>query len=185
MAAMLEGVGAPPEIMTFSPEEPARERWLQRTIAQSGEATAALRHRILDGGPLERHAVVLDVNAGSGLLTWEALRRSPEGGVYALAYSGADSRALREQAQNLDAVERPVVLQGAIADLARLLDAEAVRFDAIVGRNALLGCVDKQAALAHLRARLAADGWLALAETIPKHTRESTHWATSLCSSRN
>ena len=171
LAAMLEGVGAPPEIMTFSPEEPARERWLQRTIAQSGEATAALRHRILDGGPLERHAVVLDVNAGSGLLTWEALRRSPEGGVYALAYSGADSRALREQAQNLDAVERPVVLQGAIADLARLLDAEAVRFDAIVGRNALLGCVDKQAALAHLRARLAADGWLALAETIPKHTQ--------------
>ena len=182
LAAMLEGAGAPPEILTVaplssggafnaSPDESARDRWLQRTIAQSGEATAALRDRILAGGPLERHSVVLDVNAGSGLLTWEALRRAPEGGVYALAFNEADRRALQEQAQNLDEVERPIVLQGRIEEAAQRLDAEAVRFDAIVGRNALLGSVDKQADLAHLAERLAPDGWLALAETIPRYTQ--------------
>ena len=173
LAAMLEGAGAPPEILTFdgSPNESARDHWLQRTIAQSGEATAALRNRILSGGPLERHSVVLDVNAGSGLLTWEALRRAPEGGVYALAFNEADCRALQEQARNLDDVERPIVLHGAIEKLAQLLDAEAVRFDAIVGRNVLLGCVDKGAALAQLAQKLAADGWLALAETIPSYTQ--------------
>ena len=171
LAAMLEGFAAPPEILTFAPGESARDRWLQRTIAQSGEATAALRDRILAADPLERHSVVLDVNAGSGLLTWEALRRAPEGGVYALAFNEADRRALQEQAQNLDEVERPIVLQGAIGELAQLLDAEEVRFDAIVGRNALLASVDKEAALAHLAKSLAADGWLALAETIPRHTQ--------------
>ena len=171
LAAMLEGFAAPPEILTFAPGESARDRWLQRTIAQSGEATAALRDRILAAGPLERHSVVLDVNAGSGLLTWEALRRAPEGGVYALAFNEADRRALQEQAQNLDEVERPIVLQGAIGELAQLLDAEEVRFDAIVGRNALLASADKEAALAHLAKSLAADGWLALAETIPRHTQ--------------
>ena len=178
LAAMLEGVGAPPEILTVAPlssrdafDESARDRWLQRTIAQSGEATAALRDRILDGGPLERHSVVLDVNAGSGLLTWEALRRAPEGGVYALAINEADQRALQEQAQNLDEVERPIVLHGGVEELAQLLDAEEVRFDAIVGRNALLGAADKQAALAQLAEQLAADGWLALAEAIPRHTQ--------------
>ena len=173
LAAMLEGAAAPPEILTFdaSPEESARDRWLQRTIAQSGEATAALRQRILSAGPLERHSVVLDVNAGSGLLTWEALRRAPEGGVYALAFDQADCRALQEQAQNLDEVERPIVLHGTIEALAQLLDAEAVRFDAIVGRNALLGSLDKQAALSHLGTKLAPGGWLALAETIPRQTQ--------------
>jgi len=171
LAAMLEGLGAPPEILTFTPDESDRDRWLQRTIAQAGEATVALRDRILEGGLLERHSVVLDVNAGSGLLTWEALRRTPEGGVYALAFNEADSHALQEQAQNLDEVERPVVMHGAVEDLAQLVNAEEVRFDAIVGRNALLGSVDKEAALAHLAAKLAADGWLALAETIPRHTQ--------------
>ena len=171
LAAMLEGFGAPPEILTFAPDGSARDRWLQRTIAQSGEATAALRDRILDGGPIERHSVVLDVNAGSGLLTWEALRRAPEGGVYALAFNEADRQALQEQAQNLDEVERPAVLQGAPAEVGQLLGGEEVRFDLIVGRNALLGCADREAALAHLGEYLAADGWLALAETIPRHTQ--------------
>ena len=171
LAAMLEGFGAPPEILTFAPEESARDRWLQRTIAQAGEATAALRDRILDGGPLERHSVVLDVNAGSGLLTWEALRRAPEGGVYALACNGSDRQALQEQAQNLDEVERPVVLQGAVEETGQLLGTEAIRFDAIIGRNALLGSVDKEVALAHLAEHLAAGGWLVLAETVPRHTQ--------------
>ena len=151
---MLEGFGAPPEILTFAPDETARDRWLQRTIAQSGEATAALRERILAGGPIERHSVVLDVNAGSGLLTWEALRRAPEGGVYALAFNEADRQALQEQAQNLDEVERPIVLHGAPGEMAQLRDADEVRFDAIVGRNALLGCADKEAALADLAASI-------------------------------
>ncbi len=171
LAATLEGFGAPPEILTFAPGESARDRWLQRTIAQSGEATAALRDRILAAGPLERHSVVLDVNAGSGLLTWEALRRAPEGGVYALAFNEADRRALQEQAQNLDEVDRPIVLHGGIEEQAQQLDAEEVRFDAIVGRNALLASADKEASLAHLAKILAANGWLALAETIPRHTQ--------------
>ena len=62
-------------------------------------------------------------------------------------------------------------MHGAVEALAQLVDAEEVRFDAIVGRNALLGAVDKEAALAHLAAKLAAGGWLALAETIPRHTQ--------------
>lgn len=171
LAAMLEGAGAPPEILTFSGEESAGDRWLQRTIAQEGEAVAALRDRVLGGGRLARHSVVLDVNAGSGLLTWEALRRAPEGGVYALAFNELDRLALQEQGQNLKEVERPIVLHGAIEELAQLLDVEGVRFDAIVGRNGLLGCVDKEAALARLAEKLAADGWLALAETIPTYTQ--------------
>ena len=173
LAAMLEGSGAPPEILTYdaSGGGSVRERWLQRTVAQSGEAAAALRDRILAGGPLERHSVVLDLNAGSGLLTWEAQRRSPEGGVYALAFNEDDRQALQEQTQNLEEPARPLLLQGRIGELAQLLDADAVRFDAIVGRNALINSSEKEAALRQLAERLAPQGWLSLAETVPKHTQ--------------
>ncbi len=173
LAAMLEGSGAPPEILTYdaSGDGSARERWLQRTVAQSGEAAAALRERILAGGPLERHSLVLDLNAGSGLLTWEALRRVPEGAVYALAYNEADHRALQEQTQDLEELARPLLLHGHIEELAQLLEADAVRFDAIVGRNALLSSSDKGAALTQLAQKLAPAGWLALAETVPRHTQ--------------
>ena len=173
LAAMLEGSGAPPEILTYdaSGGGSVRERWLQRTVSQSGEAAAALRDRILAAGPLERHSVVLDLNAGSGLLTWEALRRSPEGGVYALAFNQDDRQALQEQTQNLEEPARPLLLQGRIGELAQLLDTDAVRFDAIVGRNALISASDKEAALRQLAERLAPQGWLSLAETVPKHTQ--------------
>ena len=173
LAAMLEGSGAPPEILTYdaSGGGSVSERWLQRTVSQSGEAAAALRDRILAGGPLERHSVVLDLNAGSGLLTWEALRRSPEGGVYALAFNQDDRQALQEQTQNLEEPARPLLLQGRIGELAQLLDADAVRFDAIVGRNALLSSTEKEATLRQLAERLAPQGWLSLAETVPKHTQ--------------
>lgn len=172
LAAMVDQTGAPPEILTFSPQDAARDRWLQRTISNAGAELAALRDRLLATGPLHRHSVLLDVNAASGLLTWEAVRRLPEGGVYALTTGPEDAQALREQAASLPPAERPLVLEGGISDLPRLLATEeGLRFDAIVGRNALLHCGDKASTLGQLQVLLAEDGWLALAERIPRHTQ--------------
>ena len=66
-------------------------------------------------------------------------------------------------AERLPAVERPVVLVGALTDLPALLatyGAQEVRFDAVVGRNALTKCADKTAALAQMHACLRPGGRL-------------------------
>ena len=102
----------------------------------AGERLSALRDRVLDAARLQRHSLVLDLKAGSGLLTWEALRRAPEGSVWALAYAANEASALREMAARLPEIERPVVLQGTLAELSELLALRGeadVRFDAIVG----------------------------------------------------
>ncbi len=174
LAAMLEvdQGGTSLEMLTFSARDPARERWLQRTISSTGARLGHLRDRVLDGARLTRHSVVLDIRAASGLLTWEVVRRTPEGGVYALARRPEDAAALQQQAAHLDPVERPHILTGDVGQLPQLLaDEPTLRFDAIVGYNGLLDQDDKAQAVALLAERLAAEGTVSLAERIPRHTQ--------------
>jgi putative ATPase len=118
---------------------------------------------------VQRHHLVLDLNAASGLLAWEAVRRAPEGGVWALAADMRAGEALRQQAERLPELERPVVLVGALNELAYLLSLrgeETVRFDRILGRNAFTRRDDW--AFEQLVERLLPDGRLVLAQTVPQ-----------------
>src|SRR5690554_5083500 len=111
LAAMLEqdsrGVG---EVLTVSPRDSARDRWLHRTVSSSGERLARVREAVFELADPRPHHVVLDLNAGTGLLTWEAARRTPEGQVWALEPDAGAARTLEQQAANLNELERPVVL---------------------------------------------------------------------------
>jgi putative ATPase len=173
LAAMVE-VESQPEVLTFAPGERDYDRWLQRTVGNAGERLGHLRDRVLDAVELQRHHVVLDLNAGTGLLTWEILRRAPEGGTWALVRERRDGEALRQQAERLPELERPAVLVGEIEELADLLalrgEAE-VRFDAIVGRNALGPLSDKVESGRRLAAWLQPGGYLSLVETVMRHTQ--------------
>jgi putative ATPase len=175
LAAMLEVEhSAPGEVLTFTRANREYDRWLQRTVSRVGEHLGTLRDRVLDAATLQRHSLVLDLNAATGLLTWEALRRVPEGGVWALSSDPRTAEALRQQAERLPEVERPIVLVGEIVQLSALLHArgaQEVHFDAAVGRNALTRCDNKAAALTGLRACLRPGGCLSLAEVIPRRAQ--------------
>lgn len=169
LAAMLEGVGvAPVEILTFSATDKTSERWLQRTMSQVGEKLANLRARVFSLATLGRHDVVLDVNALSSLLTWEAVRQVPEGGVYACVRSENDAQALKEQATALPEIMRPVVLRASLAELPDVLD---IKFDCIIGRNVLLDEKNKIASVQILAKLLQPTGKIVLAETVARHTQ--------------
>jgi putative ATPase len=177
LAAMVEGSAtAPPEVLTFSPADRALDRWLQRVIGGVGAQLGALRDRVLEAAQLQRHHVVLDVAAATGLLTWDIVRRVPEGGVWALAQDASAAEALREQAQSLDALRRPRILTGAIVSLPEQMaaqDAGRVRFDAIVGRNPFTqATAEERARMAGILAGLLAPGgYISVAQTIPRHTQ--------------
>jgi putative ATPase len=177
LAAMVEGTHiAPPEVLTFAPADRARDRWLQRTISGASGHLAQLRDRVIEGAQLQRHHVVLDLRAGTGLLTWEALRRAPEGGVWALTPDAQAAEGLRQQAGRLDELDRPQVLVGEVADLPDLLQArgqEALRFDAILGRNLWTQATSgERSRIARLLAGiLAPGGRVSVAQTVPRHTQ--------------
>ena len=82
---MVDGrLDAPLEILTTSPVNKAQDAWLQRAIADTGRQMQHIRWQSFELARIQRHHLVLDTNAGSGLLTWEAVRCTPEGGVWAL-----------------------------------------------------------------------------------------------------
>jgi putative ATPase len=188
LAAMLEAEDEHVEMLTFSPADSTRERWLQRTISNAGARLGHVRDRVMEAARLPRHALILDLKAGSGLLTWEAVRRVPEGGVYALAHTRRDADALRQLAERLSPAERPQIMEGQMAELPMFLSlltgsnaesagggpagqSPAIRFDAIVGYNVLIDEPDKSAAFRLIAGLLAPEAVISLAERIPRRTQ--------------
>jgi len=181
LAAAVEGSIAF-EGLTFSPADRSRsypvvqgrERWLMRAISDSGRNLGVVRDRVLDQVSIRRHHLILDLNAGTGLLTWEALRRVPEGGVWSLARDELAAEALRQQAERLPELERPILLVGRVDSLPELVarsSPDQVRFDLIVGRNSLTRHAHKAAAACLLESLLLPGGAVSLAEAIPRRAQ--------------
>ncbi|MCC7264854.1 MAG: AAA family ATPase [Candidatus Latescibacteria bacterium] len=173
LAAMMEGRGAPPEVLTFSPPDKEREQWLQRVAGEASAHLARLRQQLFAALALQRHHLVLELNARSGLFTWEALRLAPEGGVWALCPDKASAVMLQERSAHLPELDRPVVLHGPLVQLRELVEERSAgqRFDALVGHHALAGMPEKAQAISQLRAVLRPGGCFALAENLPRRAQ--------------
>jgi putative ATPase len=152
-----------------------QNRWLQRTLSTTGQQLGQVRDKIFALAKVERHELILDLNAGSGLLTWEAVRRSPVGGVWTLAADPQTAQALIQQANHLDQIERPVILTGAVTEVnwesLAWRENAAPLFDVVIGRNSLAKAVDKQVVAQTIAQLLRSGGRLVLAEVIPRHTQ--------------
>ncbi|MCB9760510.1 MAG: AAA family ATPase [Alphaproteobacteria bacterium] len=169
LAAMLEGSGAAPvEQLTTGPKDPALERWVQRTTSRVGERLGATRDAMFEAAGMLRHHVVLDLLAGTGLLTWEALRRVPEGSVWSWVEREDQGLALEGLAARLPELKRPRVVAGSLEALAGACADAEQRFERILGRGALVG---RPEVLALIRDRLQPDGRVVLAEPLVRRTQ--------------
>jgi len=164
LAAVLEDDPCHGDSLTSSPDDPARERWLQRTLSQTGPQLGWLRDRIFTLAAPQRHHLILNLQDRTGLLTWEAVRQVPEGGVYVWVDSEAEVQRLQQQAAGLPELSRPLVITGTLQALPEQL--AGVRCDRIIGRQVLGPRPDKASAIALLADLLPEQGRLVLADTI-------------------
>jgi putative ATPase len=137
------------EVLTFSSGGTASARWIERLSSGKRTELTAIRDRIFAPLSIQRHSRILDADARTGLLLWEALRRAPEGGVWGIVASESDAALLAHRMGDLEQSVRPVILQpGSLLELARssaAFDADqlagalgvepGVRFDFVVGRD--------------------------------------------------
>ena len=168
LAALVERGSTDLEGLTTGPNNPQQDQWLERAMGELGEQLGTVRDRLFQTLNPQRHHLLLDLNASTGLLTWEAVRRVPEGGVFSCAHTGRQANAIVEQAALLSELARPQLVEVAANDwVAALASTQIGTFDGIVGRNALMAIEHKTAAVGQIKALLAATGTVALAESIP------------------
>lgn len=173
LAALVDSPSPFVEALTYGPTERGPARWQQRTLGQAGERLGQLRDRLFTRLQPQRHHRILDLDARSGLLTWEAVRQVPEGGVYARVTSVQDQTALAEQAALLSETVQPILFQAALTTLPATLDTltPGLKFEGIVGRNALGKSPHKAEAVKTLSQLLTPDGKISLVETIARDSQ--------------
>ncbi len=165
------------DTVSYGPKDSKKERWLQRTMSQTGDHAAWVRDRIFHLTQIQRHHVVLEVNSQTGLLTWEALRRTPEGSVYTHVPTVQVTQTLEDQVKALSALQRPIFLTGQSSDLKTLIQEHTpnLQFDWILGRNSFANQIHNQDQATtvyfaqQLLQLLRPHGQIILAETIPKY----------------
>ena len=175
VAAMMEDI--PVEGLTYGPTAKGQERWLQRTVSQSGQQLARDRDRLFSMTKLQRHHVVLDLLSDNGLLLWELVRQVPEGGVYGRVTSSSAKQSLQEQAKAISELQRPILFISEFDAIANQLNQQEpeIQCDRIFGRNLLTSQQDRQTtpeAIATLiQQLLQAEGEAILLEMIPKQSQ--------------
>jgi putative ATPase len=163
------------EVLTFSSTGTASARWIERLSSGKRTALTAARERIFAPLPIQRHSRILDADARTGLLLWEALRRAPEGGTWGIVGSENEAALLEHRMRDLEQPVRPVILQPGmpLLELARSgasLGLEpGLVFDFIVGRDLFTraSTADRVSLSRFLLSLLAADGALSIAQVIP------------------
>ncbi len=134
-------VNAFPENLTFSPDDKGRDLWLRRTVGGRSKALADLRDRMFAKTNIIRSDRILVLNAGHGLLVWEAFRKTPEGLVVAAVHSPEEMTYISHYSETLDAINAPVIVcENSIEKTFEKLDTELEKgtlFEHIMARNLL------------------------------------------------
>jgi putative ATPase len=138
LAAAAETAADQGDVLSSSPDDPQLERWLQRQATAEGERLDALRRRLWEGSPWQRHDRVLILEAHSLLWALDPLEATPEGEVVITVGHGSDQERLAAQLQLLDALRQPQVVvcppdQPEV--LTSKLQAQGARFEWIAARQ--------------------------------------------------
>jgi len=109
--------------------------WLERAAGVGSGALRHVREDLITAAGLKRESLVLDLGGHHGFLTWEALRRCVEGGVWSRCATTDEQTELEAWIRRIDPLHRPVLRVAALPALPAVLgeESEPPRFDAVLG----------------------------------------------------
>ncbi len=168
-ALAAENQSATAENLTWSPRDRAAERWLNRTLGRAGEQLSTIREKIFEQANCRRHHRILCLNDEGGLLTWEAIRQAPEGGVHTHLKTEAEQRILNSRIAECPPLRTPQIQVCDPRQLFGQLPPD-MRFEAILGRALLFNRADRAELLQAIHHCLANQGRLVLAEPISRRS---------------
>lgn len=150
-----------PENLSFSPDDRQRDSWVKRTTGQKSLMLEKIRDEVFSKLKVARSDNVLVVNAGFGLLVWEAYRQTPEGGVVAQVETKDQYEYLEHYNKTLEEVNQ---LQ--IVNSLSNIDEE-IRFEKIILRNVFTNLQKGMQILLKVKNMLTANGKIIISQTVP------------------
>ena len=160
------------DFLTFTPKSRGSEAWLRRAAETKSATLSAIRDRIVPALDLKRYHRVLVSEPGTGLILWEALRLTPEGGVWMLSPEKRQQEMIRQYSGSLNDIEQPILLAQSPEQFftGQTAEKEQFLFDAVAGRNLLLKCGDKASAIGKIAVLLSETGKVTVAEELPSRS---------------
>ncbi len=156
-----------PENLTFTKKDKKREQWIQRSEQTRSQALSSIRDKVFSSFDCLRSDRVLVLNAGHGMMLWEAFRRTPEGLSAAVVRNNEDLQYIQHRCQTLeDSADKPQVYES-LSEI-----PSDIRFEHIIGRNYLVLSKDMDKSLREIMPFCTNTSTLTLAETLPS---EGTH----------
>lgn len=144
--------------------------WYERSLGSRGHEIDTIRKQIMTLAEIKKTDLILDLNTRTGLLTFEALRHVPQGGVWAAAHDKNAYDTVKNASERLDLLLRPqlILCPEDQFPLGLYNDCDPkLKFNVIIGRNVLQKLPDKKEAVALIAQRLDNDGRIILAESVP------------------
>jgi len=135
MAVMIEKNSD--EVLTYSPGDKTRDRWVNRISSGQGLLLQELRDRVFEKLKIQRHETVLIGEERSGLFLWEAFRKAPEGLVCGLIPDSREFALTEHYSQTLPENERPFIYNEELPAFQPDVyeETEGVSFDCIAARD--------------------------------------------------
>ena len=155
------------ENLSYSPGDKERQRWVNRTVSERGAMLQKIREKLFANISFSRSDRTLVLNAGHGLLLWEAYRKTPEGLVIGQVRTKDQLEHILHYAKSLTILEQPQVYHVEAKELLANLEQGLV-FEHIFARNILSRAKNENALIGMLMKKLATGGALHLCESVPK-----------------
>jgi putative ATPase len=167
MAVMIEN--NQDEVLTYSPGDKTRDKWVNRVTSGQGQLLQEIRDRIFEKLKIQRHEKVMIGEEKSGLFLWEAFRKAPEGLVCGLIPDQREFALTEHYSQTLPENERPFIYNRDILTFNMNLqeETEGILFDSLAARDIIRSDRDCKTILDAVIQKLDNNGKFAIAEVNP------------------
>ncbi|MDT8390045.1 MAG: AAA family ATPase [Lentisphaeria bacterium] len=174
LAAVLEtGMDEDGETLSYSTIDKQFDSWLERSMGGTAKRLETIRQALFETAACQRHHTVFILNDDTGLLTWEAVRQTPEGGVWVHMRTPEGLERAKARLRTFPALRAPeLVLSPDLepASIIRLVPTD-VRFDRVFARGLLATWADPAKSLSRLVSILAPGGRIVIVRDLPGESR--------------
>lgn len=174
LATVLEaGMDECGEILSYSTIDKQFDSWLERSMGGTAKRLETIRETMFKTAACQRHHTVLILGDDAGLLTWEAVRQTPEGGVWTHMRTPEGLERAKSRLRDFPALRAPELLlspDNAPETISRILPDD-VRFDRVFARDLLSAWPSPEKSLSHLASVLTVNGRIILARNLPAQSQ--------------